>query len=220
MLRHCIMQMQHQSYPVDHAIYVNSSEPDDHESTTLGYDILLNDVVREAKGRVLLSYGESRPYHQNYVRALAQTNIDDYDLFLKVDDDDIYLTPYVETVVADFVANGWDYSGSHARSVLNGKLFLRNTTWKDLGMGPEDVALNVPHVMPPTVALSRRAVRAILAMEDSGTYEDIQWRRALASNPEFVLAVRDDSNFIYHVHGANVSTASFLRPQDASKPGL
>ncbi len=43
MLCHCIMQLQRQSYPIDHAIYVNSPEDEDPDCTSVRYEVLLND---------------------------------------------------------------------------------------------------------------------------------------------------------------------------------
>jgi hypothetical protein len=145
------------------------------------------------------------------MRSLGLANLDDYDLFLKVDDDDIYLRSYVAEVVADFVANRWDFSGTHSHGLLNGRRWLPEYRQEDLGVEFEDLELQVPCIMPPTIALSRRALDVALASEDQGLFDDIQWRRAIARRRELVMAHRSDRNFVYNIHGENASTGSWLR---------
>ena len=40
--------------------------------------------------------------------AVQQFNIEDFDLFLKIDDDDIYLKDYVKFIVQDYQKYLWD----------------------------------------------------------------------------------------------------------------
>jgi hypothetical protein len=218
MLRHCIMQMQRQTHSVDHAIFVNSEysdEPGDppavFDSTSLRYDALLEEAASGGAGRVFLGYGKSGSFHENYKAALALANLDDYDLFLKVDDDDIYMRNYAADVVADFVANRWDYSGTHTQGMLNGRRWSPDDLHEDLGLDFEDLDLGVPCIMPPTMALSRRALDVGLASEDLDLFDDIQWRRAIARRRDLVMAVRRDRNFVYNIHGENASTGTWLR---------
>lgn len=211
LLRHCILQFQRQTYPVDHAIFVNSPHDDESDTTSLRYDALLEEAIGGSPGRVFLGYGKSGTFHENYATALALANLDDYDLFLKVDDDDIYFRTYVADVVADFVANRWDYSGTHTQGMLNGRHWAPNDLHEDLGMDFEDLDLRIPSIMPPTMALSRRALDVSLASEDTGHFDDVQWRRAIARQPGMVMSLRRDTNFVYHIHGENASTGTWLR---------
>jgi hypothetical protein len=211
MLRHCIMQMQHQSYPVDHVIYVNSQGEQTGSITSLNYGVLLEDLCRGCEGRLNIAYGRSGTYHQNCLNALRLAQLEDYDLFLKVDDDDIYLKDYVLGVVTDFEKNRWDYSGSCSRGHLNGYRWKPDAIMRGLGLAEQDFALGIPDVMPPTTAFSRRAIGAVLTLKDNGS-SDAQWRRHLARVPGLIMRVRDDRNFIYNVHGGNISTASWYKP--------
>ena len=212
MLRHCIRQLQRQSYPIDHAIYVNSPEEDLRPQTTLYYDALLDDLRNHAAGKILIEYGKSKSYHENYSHALKMIDIDDYDLFLKIDDDDIYFSSYVKDIVDDFVVNRWDHSGAYSCGLLNGHRWHPEKIQKDLGLGQADLDLNIPGSMSSSSAFSRKAIRIILEMQGSDNFEDIQWRRILAQTPNVVMAIRDDSNFVYNIHGGNVSTGTWLQP--------
>jgi hypothetical protein len=209
MLRHCIMQMQRQSYPVDHVIYVNSAEEQTGSHTSLNYGPLLEDVCRNTGGRTRIAYGPSGTYHQNHCKAIGLAQIDDYDLFLKVDDDDIYLKDYVVGVVRDFEQYLWDYSGGSSQGHLNGYRWKPDVILTGLGLGEGEAKMGIPEVMPPTLAFSRRAIRELLAIKDDGNFEDIQWRHHLAQVPGILMTTRDERNFIYHIHRGNASTRSW-----------
>jgi len=209
MLRHCIMQMQRQSYPVDHVIYVNSPEEQTGSHTTLNYGTLLNDLCCNTEFSTTIAYGPSGTYHQNYLNAIRLANVGDYDLFLKVDDDDVYLKDYVLGVVKDFKQYRWDFSGSFSQGHLNGYRWKPAVMLRGLGLDAEGADTGIPNTMPPTTALSRKALRELLAIKDNGNFEDIQWRRHLAQIPGIVMRTRDERNFIYNIHGGNASTGSW-----------
>jgi hypothetical protein len=129
-----------------------------------------------------------------------------------VDDDDLYRLSYIATLVADFEAHGWDYSGAHSDGLIKGREWLPKMKLQSLGQLPEDRKLGCLEVMPPTVAFSRRGIECILAMGANEGFEDIGWRRAIAKSG-LRQAVRADSNFIYNVHGQNGSTGHWLEPK-------
>jgi len=210
MLRHCIMQMQRQSIPVDHAIYVNSPADEQDGETTLNYQGLLNDLIRGSRNKVAMGFGPTLSTHKNYIVALNLIDIDDYDLFLKIDDDDLYFRNYAKSVANDFVERNWDYSGSESDGLLKGHRWQEHQRQSSLGLVERDLALNVPEVMPPTTAFSRRAIRAVMELKDDGNLDDILWRRHLASIPDMRLAKRGASHFVYHIHGGNLSTSHWL----------
>jgi hypothetical protein len=214
MLRHCIMQMQRQTYRVDHVIYMNASgDEDESDNTVLDYGPLIEDACEGGSGgRVFLGSGKTKSCHANYVEALGLIDPADYDLFLKIDDDDFYYRGYAQGVVDDFAANAWDYSGTYSYGLLNGRRWYPDHVQKDLGLAPQDIELDIPGVMPSTAAYSRRAMQAILASPDMGRFEDTYWRRVLATTPGMVIALRHDRNFVYNIHGGNASTGTWLRP--------
>lgn len=199
--------MHNQSHPVHHAIYVNSPEADDDSQTSLRYDELLDEASDDAKTRTYLGYGKSGTYHQNYALALTMVELDDYDLFLKIDDDDIYLSGYVEGVVRDFLAKGWDYSGTHSHGIINGSGWYPRAVVDQLGRGHVDHTLGIPAIMPATAAFSRRAMDVVIGTVDTGAFEDDQWSMAIAT-AGLRMMQRHDENYIHHVHGGNISSGS------------
>jgi len=210
MLRHCIMQMQRQTRPIDHAIYINSPDIQTPNGLSLRYGILLDDLRADAAGRIKIGYGPSLTSHGNYLSAIRLANVEDYDLFLKVDDDDVYLRDYAESVARDFMRRKWDYSGAASCGLLKGHRWKPKTMLRHIGLAQEDYDLGVPEVMPSSTAFSRRAIRAVLELPDKQDFEDVLWRRHLAKTPGMVLSTRKDKSFIYNFHGENVSMGSWL----------
>jgi hypothetical protein len=208
MLRHCIMQMQRQTYPTDHVIYVNSPDEATEDSTTLNYEMLLDDLAAGSVSLLEIGYGPTLTPQGNYTAALRQITLDRYDVFLKIDDDDVYLRDYVMNVVRDYESRKWDYSGSSSDGHLNGHRWQPNVVIASLGLSDEERQLGIPDVMPSSIALSRRGIETILNLHDTGEWEDIQWRRHLARTQGIKMSIREDSGFIYNIHGGNVSTGS------------
>ena len=188
---------------------MNSPEEQTGSDTSLNYETLLEDVCRNTEGRTKIAFGPSGTYHQNYLNAIRLAQIDDYDLFLKVDDDDVYLRDYVLGVVKDFEQCRWDYSGGFSQGHLNGYRWKPDVMLRGLGLPEGEANMGIPNIMPPTSAFSRKALRELLVVKDNGNFEDIQWRRHLVQIPGIVMRTRDEQNFIYNIHGGNISTRSW-----------
>ena len=67
-------------------------------------------------------------------------------------------------------------------------------------------------VMPQTISRSRRAIHGMCSDETNGEIEDILWRRHIARVPGFQMMTREERNFVYNIHGGNLSTGSWLEP--------
>ena len=111
-IRCCALQIQQQTYPVDHVIYINHPDAQD-RSDPYNYISLLEDIAPQ-HGTITIRYGRSGTQQFNHLQALALAAHDDYDLFLKIDDDDVYRRNYVRNVALDQQKNAWDVSGAHS----------------------------------------------------------------------------------------------------------
>lgn len=204
-VRCCILQMQQQSYPVDHVVYINHP---DAESKTEHYNYisLLHDLAPQ-RGSLTICYGRSGTQQFNFMQALTLAKQDDYELFLKIDDDDIYRRHYVRNVVSDFLKNDWDFSGTHSQGLIDGPKWGPQNRVNQLGMEPEDIRLGVPEMMANSYVLSRKAVNLIKKIPaDIDCNEDILWRRKLIADKTINTHIRQHSGMSYHLHGKNIST--------------
>ena len=204
-IRCCALQIQQQTYPVDHVVYINHPDAED-RADPYNYISLLHDLAPQ-HGTLTICYGRSGTQQFNHMQALALAGHDDYELFLKIDDDDVYRRDYVHNVVEDYRVNGWDFSGGHAQGLIDGPKWGPLNRVSQLGMEPEDIRLGVPEMMPSSYAFSRKAldvIKAIPATIDRN--EDILWRRTLTGNAHIKTHIRQHSGMAYHLHGKNVST--------------
>ena len=204
-IRCCVLQMQQQTYPVDHVIYVNHPEAQD-RSDLYNYISLLEDIAPQ-HGTITIRYGRSGTQQFNHLQALALAAHNDYDLFLKIDDDDVYRRNYVRNIAIDHHKNRWDFSGTRAQGIIDGPKWGQRNCVRQLGMEPEDIRLGVIEMMPSSYAFSRKALNVIKEIPtDIDRNEDILWRRKLTSDEGIKVHFREHSGMAYHLHGKNVST--------------
>jgi hypothetical protein len=202
MLRTCILQMQRQTHPVDHVVYLNG----DPSAAALTAD-LVGPTTR-------ISVGPNLDQHSNHMAALAMAG--DSDLYFKIDDDDLYRPDYVRHVV-DAYDGTWDYSAGYSDGIVFGSEFRRGVL-HSLCVDPtqEEVRKGVVMYMPSTLVLNPTGLSVIRGLSDDEVdhaYEDIVWRNRLwDSDARFFL--RSDPvftrDFTYVVHGANISTSGWL----------
>ncbi len=212
MLRHAILQMAVQTVPVDLAIYINSNEEENTD-----YTDLISDISSINNQKVFVSFGPSFHQHINHFSAIDQVNIGDYDLFLKIDDDDIYRRNYVEDTVKDFELNNWDFSGEHCYGGINGYKWKVDYFIKNMGLQEGEKCCGIA----ATWAFSKEAVKAISKVDPySPWFEDRLWKFHLEHHTELKLYCRNNNNHNYHqnVHGKNTSTDGWLEENIASQP--
>lgn len=213
-IRNCILQVQAQSIAADHVIYINHPKAKDENETT-NYQYLLDDIKAKKNTTIQIQYGATVSQHKNHMAALTLANINNYDLFLKIDDDDIYRTDYIKQVVDSFKEEKWDFSGQNATGILNGIHFQKNAILECLGENELDIKYNVPKMMPGTYAFSQKAIKLLQEkMIDQQQFEDPQWRVLLAKEKHIKTLKRNGTQYIYHIHGKNISTSHHLIKND------
>lgn len=202
MLRECIFSIKNQSYPtITHSVnVVNDGKNSDYDIVEVLNDLSLNGLM--------LNFNTNSTQHINYINSLTQNiNPDYYDLFIKIDDDDIYKMDYVKTIVSYFEENAMaDVITSKVSLVLNGD-YIYKTEQYNLG-GHENLVQTFN--MPMTMAFNRKAYNQLLAIESTGIYEDITWREVWDKTCNLQIVDNSD-NFIWHIHGKNISTGDLLK---------
>lgn len=199
-LRSCILGMERQTYPIDHSVYVNG----------LFHASCLDDLL--PKNRLFLRYGPVLNQHHNHLMALFECG--EYDLYFKIDDDDIYMDSYVKSVIESYLDTGWDYSAQPSHGLLRGK-YYDGALLESLCLDPtpEEIEGNVLLYMPSSLVMNRKALDIILNLSDEDLYhpfEDIVWRNALHASKLNYYCRPNSKNYIYHVHGSNISTKHWL----------
>jgi hypothetical protein len=202
MLRCCIFDILNQSYMnIHHVIniaYDSGSQP------TLNAKIY-DDILERYGDRLTISYNKNSDQHTNYMNAINSiNNIDDYDIFIKIDDDDIYKSEYVENIVSFFQNNLIDISSSKVKTQLNNH-YVRTGLYHNLGANPEGYDFN----LTATFAFNRKALSLIYDLKCDG-FEDFLWRDTWAKNNLVHGVVNNGDNMIWYIHGKNISTSDFF----------
>jgi hypothetical protein len=186
---------------ITHAVNITSDN-------ALNNLVLIDDLVTD---NVIITEN-SHTHFNNMVAIKAVDGYEDYDLFIKMDDDDIYKLDYVKNIVTFFENNpDVDVVSSEIKFQLNGtEIYLANA--KDLG-GNADVEYR----MPMTYAFNKKALDAIINLEEKDMFgfDDMIWRIIWKAYGLKHAVVNNAEEIIWHIHGNNVSTASFLKEKGA-----
>lgn len=199
MLRQCILNAKNQSYT--NFTYSISIMYDD-ESEIANYDILFDDILDD---RFIIQYNKNSSTHTNAMTTLLECKTP-YDIYIKIDDDDIYKKDYVKTIVDYFETHECDILSSKIGYQLN-NYFLSKGNYQSLG----GHFPNNNYMMSNTFAFNYKAYQILLNIEDSHNYEDIQWRIAWSSGGLKDDNVDNSNNLIWHIHGKNISVGSWFR---------
>ena len=202
-LSHCLHQMLAQTYPSTHGVYLNSKSFKDDADAANCLALYRHLLIK--KDHVLsIGYGPSAHQHYNHMAAIQLFDFNLFDLFLKIDDDDMYSPHYVKDVVDDFLLHKWDISGSYSDGLLNKGIYQPDA--KSLCLREDDNPLKV---MPGTLAFSKRAMTHLLfdfeSLLDKSLFEDEQWINYICNDLSLVSSIRSKSNYIYHIHHSNIS---------------
>jgi cellulose synthase/poly-beta-1,6-N-acetylglucosamine synthase-like glycosyltransferase len=199
-LRQCILNMKNQSYTnFTHSISIMF----DNESEVKDYEILFDDILDD---RFKIQYKKNSRTHTNAMTTISQCP-EPYDLYIKIDDDDIYKKDYVKTIVEYFETHKCDVLSSKISYQLN-NYHLAKGNYKSLG----GHFPNNNYLMPMTFAFSQKAYQILLTIKDNKNYEDLQWRTAWSKYGLKDDNVDNSSNIIWHIHGKNTSVGSWFRP--------
>jgi len=199
MLRSCIQDINNQTYPnIHHAVNV-------------AFDVKKQDytsVIEDINSNLTVIYNKNAHQQINHMNAIKAVDYTDFDLFIKIDDDDIYKSDYVENVVQCFNKTKADVSSSFINEQLNGHTIYRGS-YDNLGNKPEHLDFH----MPMTLAFNRKALELIIDLTDLYHYEDMMWRDEWTKAGLIHATALNQKSVIWYIHGANISTASFLRPE-------
>lgn len=203
MLRQCILNVKNQSYQdIIHSVNIVSDGGKDQNFSPL-YDDLLDD-------KLIITKSENKYIHFNEMLAIKNVpNYEQYDIFIKMDDDDIYKKDYVKNVVETF-KNNPDISTTSSRisTQLNGVLMFIGRNYDNLGGNPN----NSNYHMPMTFAFNRKGLDCILNIPDEevGWNDDMLWRIHWEKEGLKHLPTDNKNNIIWNIHGNNISTSNFL----------
>jgi cellulose synthase/poly-beta-1,6-N-acetylglucosamine synthase-like glycosyltransferase len=212
MLRYTLLDVLNQTYP--DFTFALSLKIDDFQQV---YNNILIDDIKDPR----VVYTEQVNHkicftHYNAMDTIKSVpNYQDYDLFIKMDDDDIYKKDYVKNVVEFFKNNpDTDIVSSKVNTQLNGFTIIRkNSGYETLGRIAKEDHSN----MPMTFAFTKKALDLIINLtrsEIGSDWEDMAWRRAWIKAGLIHKTVDNSEQTIWNVHGKNTTTSGMLIPKN------
>lgn len=203
MLRQCILNVKNQSYKdIIHSVNIVSDGGKDQNFSPL-YDDLLDD-------KLIITKSENKYIHFNETLAIKNVpNYEQYDVFIKMDDDDIYKKDYVKNIVETFKNNpDISITSSRISTQLNGIFMFTDRNYDNLGGNPN----NSNYHMPMTFAFNKKGLDCILNIpnEEVGWNDDMLWRIHWEKEKLKHFPIDNKNNIIWNIHGNNISTSNFL----------
>jgi mannosyltransferase OCH1-like enzyme len=198
MLRSCISDIKNQTCKnVYHSINITNDNRNEHLSLKI-----FDDIIDEKN---FIVFNQNQNQHINHMLAITSVpNFEEYDIFVKIDDDDIYKKNYIKNIVDYFEKTNADVISSKATLQLNGSL-PRVVEQHSLGGNPEGCDFKIP----ATFAFNKKALDLILQINTNYGFEDNMWRDVWCG--QCIIGEVDNSNeYIWYIHGSNISTKDFL----------
>jgi len=213
MLRPTILNTLNQSYP-DFTYAIGLKLDNIHDN--FNHKLLIDDIV---DARIVYSEGINNKHclsHFNNMNTIKTVeNYEGYDVFIKMDDDDIYKKDYVKNIVEFFEANkDVDIVSSKIRAQLNNYTTTVHIAEGFEGLGK--VYETDDYKMPMTYAFNNKALKAIIDLtieEAEGCFDDMIWRLKWRENNLKHAEVDNKDNIIWNIHGGNASTGNFFKPE-------
>lgn len=205
MLYNCISNILNQTFK-DFTYYVNINIKNDNEKEL--YNKLLDDFSQDERLNYFFSQAKSQ--HENYLRPLLEANTEKYNLFIKIDDDDIYKKKYLESVIELYKKNKKDILSCSLDFSINGS-YIQNSTFESIGIWEGDNH-PVKFGMPCTYVMNQSAINILLKLTPDyirsiHRFEDPAWRTEWRKAGLKSCVIKNFTSALYHIHGKNISSS-------------
>lgn len=187
--------------------YINISIDSDDEEVM--YKELLHDFNSDSRLNFGFSYNSNQ--HDNYLKPILKAEKKkQYDLFVKIDDDDIYHKNYLSFMVGSFYQNNPDILSLSDRFVIDNNKIVKKKFTDFAGIWNGDKNKKIQFGLPPTYIFNRKAFDIIKDIpKDHGKihpFEDAVWRFYWRENNLNSLIIDSQKSiFLCHRHNNNIS---------------
>lgn len=208
MLYNCIKNILSQKF-TDFTYYVNINI--DHPNEQGRYKLILDDFKDDKRLHVI--YNQRQSQHQNYLKPIIAAGRDNFNIFVKIDDDDIYKSDYLSTVLNAYKKHKKDILSCVLNTTINGGS-IDVGSFESIGIWKPDTESKVKFGMPCTYVMNQSAINILLKMTDAEIkaihpFEDPAWRTKWREANLTSYVLKNCDSVIYNIHGQNVSS-SFL----------
>jgi hypothetical protein len=175
------------------------------------YEFLLNDFVEDKRLKII--YNKNNHQQINYTNAMNGMGDNNYDLFIKIDDDDIYHKKYIEKSLDFFKNENCDILSFTCKHHINNNK-IKNQI-KSIGDWKGDANTKINFGMPPTFIFNKKAFDVInkISISESKSvhpFEDGAWKQNWRKHNLKSVVIEDQDIFTYNIHQQNTSSTFLL----------
>lgn len=216
MLYNCIRNILSQTF-TDFTYYVAINI--DHPNQQGWYAKLLEEFKTDK--RLHLIYSQNSSQHQNYLKPIIAAGRDKYNLYVKIDDDDIYRSTYLDTMITAYKKHKKDILSAILNTSINGSS-VNIEKFESIGVWQPDVDSKIKFGMPCTYIMNQSAINILLKMSDDEvkaihSFEDPAWRTKWREAKLSSYVIKNCDDIIYNIHGNN-SSSSYLYKEPNTTP--
>jgi len=172
---------------------------------------------------IKIHYNHKQSQHDNYLNAIKLCD-DNYDIFIKIDDDDIYHKKYIEKAIEYYLNNNTDILSFTSNKHINNNYIYDEI--KEIGHWVGDNH-DIQFGMPSTYVFNRNALNSIINLSNNDVqkifvYEDAAWRKAWRDDKLKSTIISENNLFTYHIHDNNISSTFLLKdnPDEINYDGI
>jgi hypothetical protein len=213
-LYHTLNSIVNQTYKYfDYSIGIcidNDQEKEDYLS-------LLSDFIQDS--RIRLFFHSNLDQHNNYLYPIRNMDYGTYDIFVKIDDDDIYTKNYLTKNLKSYKELNVDIISSNIIYEINNNKLYKGKFDNVGGYWHEDLESSVKFGMPFSYIFNRKCLETLLnttreELEKIHPFEDPGWRRKWRQDGIASEVIEDSDLAVYHIHGKNISSSGYLVQDD------
>lgn len=171
--------------------------------------------------RLKIQYNHNSNQQINYLRAINGFGDMEFDLYFKIDDDDIYQPDYIEKSIKLFEESHCDILSYSKVSNINGGN-IQDNPMSSIGVWQGDKNSDIKFGMSATYIFNKKACDIIknitnMDVKKIHLFEDAAWRTFWRKNNIVSHVAEDTENlFTYNIHNSNTSSTFLLKEEESN----
>lgn len=191
----------------------------DNKEDEIKYKSLLNPFLSDK--RLSLLFTQNKSQHENYLYPIKNGKYENYNLFIKLDDDDIYKSDYIESIINIYKDKQPDVISAKVSTQINGNK-IEFGSFESIGIWQPDVKSETKFGMPFTYAFNKKALSILLKLTTSELsaihpFEDPGWRTKWRDGGIKSYVIDKFNCAVYNIHGKNTSSSFMYNKSGSDK---
>jgi hypothetical protein len=187
----------------------------DSEAEKDQYLSLLDDFLDNKQIKIF--FHNNQDQHSNYLYPIKQIDYKKFNLFAKIDDDDIYKNKYLSTNISHLIEHKADIVSSTINYQINNNILYQGHFDNIGGYWYGDTKSHIQFGMPFSYIFNNKCLNILLKINpkelyDIHPFEDAGWRTEWRKQNIKSYVIKNSNLCVYNIHGKNISSSSFLLP--------